>query len=129
MRRFVLVLLIFIGVSQVLLGCAQTKTVTNGNEEALPTETAESGQGAVGTIDSEPSTPLQWIYFKGEKYELNRVVPVQEIDRDQLLPTGITTGEGDGFLPGREIFLYELDGSIFAVDDTGPTEEWVNFVR
>lgn len=113
---------------QALLGCAQTQIVPNGKEEALPTETADSGLEEV-VVESESSTPLQWIYFKGDKYELNRVVPAQEIDRAELLHTGIFTGEGDGFLPGQEIFFYELDGTIFAVDDTGPTEEWVNFAR
>jgi hypothetical protein len=108
MKRVTLVQLIFIGVLLVLTGCRQ-----------------EEGMNA----EPELSTPLQWIYFKGEKYEFNRVVPVEEINRAELTPTGAFTGEGDGFLSGQEVFLYELDGSIFAVDDTGPTEEWVNFAR
>lgn len=129
MIKFILILMTFIGVTLVLTGCGQIETVTIGKEETIPTETADSGQEEEITIESEPSTPLQWIYFEDEKYEFNRVVPVQEIDQAKLAPTGTLTGKDDGFLPGQEIFLYELDGSIFAIDDTGPTEEWANFTK
>lgn len=129
MIRSIWVLMTFLGVTLSLMGCGQTETVTIEKEETIPIETADSGQEEEITIESEPSTPLQWIYFQDEKYEFNRVVPVQEIDQAKLAPTGTVTGKDDGFLPGQEIFLYEIDGSIFVVDDTGPTEEWANFTK
>ena len=47
----------------------------------------------------------------------------------QIVSTNTLTALGDGAESGNEIFLYKKDGSLFIIDNTGPTEQWANFTR
>ena len=82
--------------------------------DSSPNETTEE------PIIVEPS-PLQWINYSGEKYVFNRIIPKRELDMDQIISTNTLTSFGDGAEFGNEIFLYKKDGSLFLIDNTGPT--------
>ena len=73
--------------------------------------------------------PLQWINYVGEKYVFNRIIPKDEVDMSQIVSTNTLTASGDGAEYGNEIFLYKKDGSLFIIDNTGPTEQWANFTK
>lgn len=90
--------------------------------DSSPNETTEE------PIIVEPS-PLQWINYSGEKYVFNRIIPKGELDMDQIISTNTLTSFGDGAEFGNEIFLYKKDGSLFLIDNTGPTEQWANFIK
>ena len=77
---------------------------------------------------SEP-IPLQWINYGGEKYVFNRIIPKDEVDMSQIVSTNTLTALGDGAESGNEIFLYKKDGSLIIIDNTGPTEQWANFIK
>ena len=77
---------------------------------------------------SEP-IPLQWINYGGEKYVFNRIIPKDEVDMSQIVSTNTLTALGDGAESGNEIFLYKKDGSLFIIDNTGPTEQWAYFSK
>ncbi|MBU0906324.1 MAG: hypothetical protein KKF57_14110 [Firmicutes bacterium] len=77
---------------------------------------------------SEP-IPLQWINYGVEKYVFNRIIPKDEVDMSQIVSTNTLTALGDGAESGIEIFLYKKDGSLFIIDNTGPTEQWANFIK
>ena len=47
----------------------------------------------------------------------------------QIVSTSTVTALGDGAEFGNEIFLYKKDGSLFIIDNTGPTEQWANFTK
>lgn len=107
----------------VMTGCDQAEISNDGPENSSPTKENQ----AAGT--ESPATPLQWINYNGEKYEFRKVVPEEEIDKEQLKKTDAVTGTGDGFLKGQAIYIDQRDGSVFVVDDSGPTKEWANFVK
>lgn len=90
--------------------------------DSSPNETTEE------PIIVEPS-PLQWINYSGEKYVFNRIIPKGKLDMDQIISTNTLTSFGDGAEFGNEIFLYKKDGSLFLIDNTGPTEQWANFIK
>lgn len=90
--------------------------------DSSPNETTEE------PIIVEPS-PLQWINYSGEKYVFNRIIPKGELDMNQIISTNTLTSFGDGAEFGNEIFLYKKDGSLFLIDNTGPTEQWANFIK
>lgn len=106
-----------------MTGCNQEKTINNNSENSDLTNEGDSTE-----IES-PKTPLQWINYKGEKYEFRKIIPEEEIDKEQLIKTDSITDSGDGFLQGQVIYFYKIDGSIFAIDDSGPTKEWANFIK
>ena len=47
----------------------------------------------------------------------------------RIVSTNTLTALGDGAESGNEIFLYKKDGSLFIIDNTGPTEQWANFSK
>lgn len=73
--------------------------------------------------------PLQWINHGVEKYVFNRIIPKDEVDMGQIVSTNTLTALGDGAVSGNEIFIYKKDGSLFIIDNTGPTEQWANFTK
>jgi hypothetical protein len=102
----------------VINGCAEIK---ESGKDSLK-ETAED------PIISDP-LPLMWINYGGEKYVFNRIIPKDEVDMSQIVSTNSLTALGDGAEFGNEIFLYKKDGSLFIIDNTGPTEQWANFTK
>lgn len=106
----------------VVSGCGQAE-ISDRQENSAPTKENQV------TETESPATPLQWINYDGKKYEFRKIVPEEEIDKKQLIITDAVTGPGDGFLEGQAIYIDKRDGSLFAVDDSGPTKEWVNFAE
>lgn len=103
-----------------LSGCTNDSSAVSNN--SLAKETTEE------PIIGEP-LPLQWINYGGEKYVFNRIIPKDGVDMSQIVSTNTLTALGDGAESGNEIFLYKKDGSLFIIDNTGPTEQWVNFTK
>lgn len=106
-----------------MAGCNQEKIINNSLENSTTIKEGDSAE------NESPNTPLQWINYKGEKYEFRKIFSEEEIDKEQLIKTDSITDSGDGFLQGQVIYIYKIDGSIFAIDDSGPTKEWVNFIK
>lgn len=96
-------------------------------------DSEESVKNTDKFISEEPEIsegiPLAWIYFKGEKYTFNRVIPKEEVDMSLIESTETQTKFGDGAEDGQEIYLYKKDDSLFIISNEGPTEEWVNFIK
>ncbi|TQR15684.1 hypothetical protein [Psychrobacillus vulpis] len=105
----------------VISGCGPTSEIKESGKDSLK-ETAED------PIISDP-LPLSWINYGGEKYVFNRIIPKDEVDMSQIVSTNALTALGDGAESGNEIFLYKKDGSLFIIDNTGPTEQWANFTK
>lgn len=81
------------------------------------------------TIVTGGPLPPQWINYGGEKYVFNSIISKEEVDMSQIVSTNTLTALGDGAESGNEIFLYKKDGSLFIIDNTGPTEKWANFTK
>ncbi|AQQ52198.1 hypothetical protein [Planococcus lenghuensis] len=96
-----------------------------GEEEAQETEVA----AAEDTHEAETGggLPVTWIVHEGDKYTFIEIVPKEDIDMEQVVSTGTFTNMGDGMKFGEEILQYEKDGSLFVIDNTGPTEQWAKF--
>lgn len=101
-----------------LSGCKTMEREESGTEKFI-SEEPEISDGL----------PLSWIYFKDEKYTFNRVIPKEEVDMSLIEFTGTHTKVGDGAKNRLEIYLYKKDDSLFIIDDEGPTEEWVNYIK
>ncbi|MBY6272711.1 MAG: hypothetical protein CW346_10930 [Bacillaceae bacterium] len=110
--RFVLLILGLMAVA----GCDQGTAA-----ESLGYQAAEE--------KADCALPVSWIQYKGEKYTFVKVHSKEEIDFANIRSTRTYTGEGDGTLPGSEIFVDKKTGNLLIVDDTGPEEEWVEFTK
>lgn len=75
------------------------------------------------------SLPVQWIFYEEEKYVFSKIIPKEEVDISLIETTGTQTKYGDGAKHGQEIYFYKKDSSLFIIDNEGPTEEWVNFIK
>ena len=113
-------LLLFILI--VINGCGPTSEIKESAKDSLK-------ENAKDTIITGGPLPLQWINYGGEKYVFNRIVSKEEVDLSQIVSTNALTVLGDGAESGNEIFLYKKDGSLFIIDNTGPTEQWANFSK
>ncbi|AQQ52319.1 hypothetical protein [Planococcus lenghuensis] len=94
-------------------GCAEDPEIPDTEEPAERTVETDLAQSS--------------ITYDGEEYVFDRIVPVEDIDQEQLVETGEVTDEEDNTLIGAEILSYEADGSLFIVDDTGPVDEWLKY--
>lgn len=90
---------------------------------------AESLGDQAAEEKADCALPVSWIQYKGEKYTFVKVHSKEEIDFANIRSTRTYTGEGDGTLPGREIFVDKKTGNLLIVDDTGPEEEWSEFTK
>ena len=76
-----------------------------------------------------PGLPLMWITHQGDKYVFSEVYSDGEIGMEDVVSTNTFTGEGDGTASGEEVFVEQESGDLFIIDDSGPNEEWVRFVK
>ena len=80
-------------------------------------------------IEIAPGLPLSWITHQGDKYVFSEVYSDGEIGMEDVVSTNTFTGEGDGTASGEEVFIEQESGDLFIIDNSGPSEEWVRFVK
>lgn len=80
-------------------------------------------------IEIAPGLPVSWITHQGDKYVFSEVYSDGEIGFENVISTNTYTGEGDGTEFGEEVFIEHESGDLFIIDDSGPNEEWVRFVK
>lgn len=61
--------------------------------------------------------------------ELLDAVPIDKVNKEELLSTNTVTNKGDGFEFGKEIFKNIKNNNLYVLDDTGPNDEWVIFTK